>query len=196
MTEPTKAIFLSYASQNADAARRIGEALRQAGLEVWFDQSELRGGDAWDEMIRRQIAECALFIPIISTSTASRLEGYFRLEWTLADQRTQRMARTKTFIVPVCIDATPESGSTRAQPPECREIRRVLRTCGDARNFRSHFTARHAAAGVAATSDHCTGAGRGSACSRLQQSPSPLCSVWPMSECGRRRLRSPVCRSH
>jgi TolB-like protein/Tfp pilus assembly protein PilF len=111
MTESTKAIFLSYASQDAHAARRIGDALREAGLEVWFDQSELRGGDAWDEMIRRQIAECALFIPIISATTASRLEGYFRLEWTLADQRTQRMARTKTFIVPVCVDATPESGS-------------------------------------------------------------------------------------
>ena len=111
MTESTKAIFLSYASQDADAARRIGAALRAAGLEVWFDQSELRGGDAWDEMIRRQIAECALFVPIISAATAARLEGYFRLEWTLADQRTQRMARTKTFIVPVCIDSTPESGS-------------------------------------------------------------------------------------
>jgi adenylate cyclase len=107
----TKAIFLSYASQDADAARRIGDALREAALEVWFDQSELRGGDAWDEMIRRQIAECALFVPIISAATAARLEGYFRLEWTLADQRTQRMARTKTFIVPVCIDATHESGS-------------------------------------------------------------------------------------
>jgi len=111
MTGSMKAIFLSYASQDADAARRIGDALRDAGLEVWFDQSELRGGDAWDEMIRRQIADCALFIPIISAATAARLEGYFRLEWTLADQRTQRMARTKTFIVPVCIDATRESGS-------------------------------------------------------------------------------------
>jgi TolB-like protein len=111
MTDSTKAIFLSYASQDADAARRIGDALREAGLEVWLDQSELRGGDAWDEMIRRQIAECALFIPIISATTAARLEGYFRLEWTLADQRTQRMARTKTFIVPVCVDATLESGS-------------------------------------------------------------------------------------
>jgi TolB-like protein len=92
-------------------ARAIGDALRSAGLEVWFDQSELRGGDAWDEMIRRQIAECALFIPVISGNTASRLEGYFRLEWSLADQRTQRMSRNKPFIVPVCIDTTPESGA-------------------------------------------------------------------------------------
>jgi len=55
-----KAVFLSYASQDAEAARRICEALRAAGVEVWFDQSELVGGDAWDAKIRRQISECAL----------------------------------------------------------------------------------------------------------------------------------------
>lgn len=32
------------------AAQRICEALRTAGIEVWFDQSELRGGDAWDHL--------------------------------------------------------------------------------------------------------------------------------------------------
>jgi hypothetical protein len=40
-------VFLSYASEDTDAAQRICEALRSAGIEVWFDKSELRGGDAW-----------------------------------------------------------------------------------------------------------------------------------------------------
>ncbi|MBI4626596.1 MAG: toll/interleukin-1 receptor domain-containing protein [Verrucomicrobia bacterium] len=66
------AVFLSYASQDADAARRICAALRAAGVEVWFDQSELRGGDAWDASIRKQIKECALFVPVISASTQAR----------------------------------------------------------------------------------------------------------------------------
>ena len=43
MSEPGKAVFLSYASQDAEAARRIGDALRAAGVEVWFDRSELTG---------------------------------------------------------------------------------------------------------------------------------------------------------
>ena len=75
----TQASFLSYASQDADVARRICAALRAAGLEVWFDQSELRGGDAWDASIRKQIKECALFVPMISDNTNAREEGY--LEW-------------------------------------------------------------------------------------------------------------------
>jgi hypothetical protein len=108
---PTGTVFLSYASEDVAAAERIAGALRAAGIEVWFDKSELRGGDVWDQKIRREIHDCALFIPVISANTASRQEGYFRLEWDLADQRTHRMARDRAFIVPVCLDATPGAGT-------------------------------------------------------------------------------------
>jgi TolB-like protein/tetratricopeptide (TPR) repeat protein len=106
MTEASKAVFLSYASQDADAAKKICAALRAAGIEVWFDQSELRGGDIWDRNIRREIRDCALFIPIISEHTQERLEGYFRREWKLAIERTLDMADQKQFLVPVVVDAT------------------------------------------------------------------------------------------
>jgi len=101
-----KAVFLSYASQDAEAARRICEALSKTGIECWLDQSELRGGDAWDQKIRKQIRACALFIPVISAATQARREGYFRLEWHLADQRSLLMASGTPFIVPVGIDGT------------------------------------------------------------------------------------------
>ena len=103
MNPANPAIFLSYASQDADAARRICETLRAAGLEVWFDQSELRGGDAWDASIRKQIKECALFVPIISHNTQTREEGYFRLEWKLAVDRSHLMADNKAYFVPVVL---------------------------------------------------------------------------------------------
>ena len=99
----SNAIFLSYASQDAGTARRICDELRSAGLEIWFDQSELRGGDAWDASIRRQIKECSLFVPIISEATNSRSEGYFRLEWKLAVDRSHLMADDQLFFMPVVI---------------------------------------------------------------------------------------------
>src|SRR5499427_1892176 len=89
---PTGAVFLSYASQDAEAAQKICEALRAAGIEVWFDQSELRGGDAWDRKIRDQIRHCSLFIPIISAHSQARLEGYFRREWKFAVERKRDIA--------------------------------------------------------------------------------------------------------
>ena len=107
MTEPSHAVFLSYASQDAQAAQRICEALRAAGIEVWFDQSELRGGDAWDTSIRKQIKTCALFLPVISHTTHDRDEGYFRLEWKLAVDRTPSDGiATDAFLLPVVIDDT------------------------------------------------------------------------------------------
>jgi TolB-like protein/Tfp pilus assembly protein PilF len=108
VTEPSHAVFLSYASQDAEAAQRIAEALRAAGIEVWFDQSELRGGDVWDQTIRKQIKACALFIPVISRHTHERREGYFRLEWRLAVDRSNLISATQAFLLPVVIDDTRE----------------------------------------------------------------------------------------
>ena len=106
MAEQSKAVFLSYASEDQEAARRICDTLRAAGVEVWFDQSALRGGDAWDASIRRQIRSCALFLPIISANAHARQEGYFRLEWKLAVDRSHLMAGTRAFLLPVVIDGT------------------------------------------------------------------------------------------
>src|ERR1700751_5367126 len=99
MSESSKAVFLSYASQDADAARRICESLRAAGIEVWLDQSELRGGDAWECAIRGKINCCPLFLPVISANTSTRAEGYFRLEWKLAVDRSHLIAAERPFIL-------------------------------------------------------------------------------------------------
>jgi TolB-like protein len=120
VTDPGKAVFLSYASQDAKAAQQLCNALRVAGVEVWLDQSELRGGDAWDALIRRQIKDCYLFVPIISANTQSREEGYFRREWNLAVARTLDMSEGRAFLLPVVTDAT--SDSQALVPEKFREV--------------------------------------------------------------------------
>jgi TolB-like protein len=111
----TVSVFLSYASDDREAARSIGDALTSFGLDVWLDQSELGGGDAWDQKIRKQIRECDYFMPIISARTEARLEGYFRREWRLAVERTLDMADDHLFLLPLVIDDTNEA---RARVPE------------------------------------------------------------------------------
>jgi adenylate cyclase len=120
VTESSHAVFLSYASQDAEAAQRICEALRATGIEVWFDQSELRGGDAWDQSIRKQIKTCALFLPVISQNTHARAEGYFRLEWKLAVDRSHLISADKAFLLPVVIDDTPDDDER--VPERFREV--------------------------------------------------------------------------
>jgi TolB-like protein/Tfp pilus assembly protein PilF len=111
LAERSHAVFLSYASEDAPAAQRIAEALRSAGVEVWFDREELRGGDAWDQKIRQQIRDCRLFVPIVSAHSEARLEGYFRREWKLASDRTDDIASEVPFLVPVVIDDTPNASA-------------------------------------------------------------------------------------
>jgi TIR domain len=132
VTDQNKAVFLSYASEDAEAAKNLNDALRAANIEVWFDQSELRGGDAWDQKIRRQIRDCALFVPIISAHTQSRPEGYFRLEWKLAVDRSHLMAAERTFLVPVVVDATTEPDAL--VPTQFRDVQWTSIRRGEWRN--------------------------------------------------------------
>ena len=108
---PRPSIFISYASENRAAARLLRDTLAASGLDVWYDENELGGGDAWDQKIRRQIRECTYFMPVISAQTEARREGYFRREWRLAVDRSHDMADDVMFLLPVVIDGTSEAGA-------------------------------------------------------------------------------------
>jgi len=129
MTTPRNAVFLSHASEDTAAAERICRALRAGGIEVWFDQNELRGGDAWDHHIRKQIHDCALFIAVVSAHSNARNEGYFRREWRLAVDRTHDMADDSAFLVPVVIDDTNEA--TARVPEAFRAVQWTHLPAGD-----------------------------------------------------------------
>jgi TolB-like protein/Tfp pilus assembly protein PilF len=129
VAEASHAVFLSYASQDAEAAQKIAEALRAGRIEVFLDQSELRGGDAWDQKIRKQIKTCALFIPVISRATHDRREGYFRLEWKLAVDRSHLMDAELAFLLPVVIDDTRDDDER--VPDRFREVQWTRLPGGD-----------------------------------------------------------------
>ncbi|HYN21763.1 MAG TPA: toll/interleukin-1 receptor domain-containing protein [Thermoanaerobaculia bacterium] len=105
---PSGAIFVSYASEDLEAASRLAEGLRAAGLEVWFDKNALQMGDDWARSIRRGIERCSLFLPVISRQAVSEenRRRYFWREWNDADDFARGMAPDEAFIVPVVIDDT------------------------------------------------------------------------------------------
>jgi hypothetical protein len=105
------AVFLSYASQDVAAVQKIRDALDAAGIDVWFDKRHLEGGDDFDQQIKKNIRSCSLFLPVISTQTQARHEGYFRLEWSLAVERAKLIAETVPFILPIAIDQVSDQGA-------------------------------------------------------------------------------------
>jgi len=105
---PPGAVFVSYANEDTDAAIRLTDGLRSAGLEVWFDKDALHMGDDWSRSIRRGIERCSLFLPLISQqalSEANRRRFFWR-EWNDAADFARGMAPDEVFIVPVAIDDT------------------------------------------------------------------------------------------
>jgi len=108
---PENAIFISYAREDLPAVQRLKAAMDAAGLVTWFDLDRLEGGDEFDRKIRANIARCSYFVPVVSATTQRRLEGYFRREWSYAVDRSLNIAEGAVFILPVCIDDTPEAAA-------------------------------------------------------------------------------------
>jgi hypothetical protein len=102
------AIFVSYAKEDLEAVQRLTKSFERAGLQIWFDKDRLEAGDQYDQKIRRNVKNCSLFLPVISRNTERRLEGYFRREWRLAEERALGIADNVPFILPVVVDDTPE----------------------------------------------------------------------------------------
>jgi hypothetical protein len=97
-------IFISYSSDDLPAARSLFADLEKIGGNVaWFDKSALKPGDNWERNILGAIQKCNLFLPLLSSNTEQRQEGYFRLEWDEAAERSRRIEGRK-FIFPIVID--------------------------------------------------------------------------------------------
>jgi hypothetical protein len=124
---PENAIFISYAREDLPAVQRLKAAMDAAGLTTWFDLDRLEGGDDYDHKIRANIGRCSFFLPVISATTQRRHEAYFRREWSYAVDRTRNLADGAKFIVPACIDDTPES---EALVPEQFKALHIVRMPG------------------------------------------------------------------
>jgi hypothetical protein len=61
-----------------------------------------------DAAIRRQIKNCALFLPIISANTCAR-RGLLPARVETAIDRSHLIAADRPFLVPVAVDGTPKT---------------------------------------------------------------------------------------
>ena len=106
-------IFISYMREDADAARRLYNAITGLGGDVWLDERQISPGDAWErEILARIRRTIKLFVPIISANTERAEEGYVFREWTEAVNRS-RSIPSRPFIVPVVIDDDYDGDASR-----------------------------------------------------------------------------------
>jgi hypothetical protein len=77
-------LFLSYASQDADRARRFSTDLRRPGIEPWMDD-ELKLAGRWSDEIEERVESCDFFLLLLSRATQEvDPKRFFPKEWRLA----------------------------------------------------------------------------------------------------------------
>ena len=75
-------IFISYSRKDINFARKLAEDLEKAGYDVWWDISDLRGGDDWVRLIPDAIQASDFFIVVLSPDSIA--SEWVRKEYTQA----------------------------------------------------------------------------------------------------------------
>jgi YVTN family beta-propeller protein len=88
-------VFISYSHQDQPFVERMAQQLRKSGTEVWIDHSNLSYGEKYPERIEKEIAGCAVFIPVMSAHSVNS-------EWVGKEHRWA--TRYKRTIMPVSLD--------------------------------------------------------------------------------------------
>ena len=76
-------VFISYARANKPAVDELVEHLRELGCDTWVDSALYGGQDWWQEILRR-IADCDVFIPIISHDALNSVACAREFDWAEA----------------------------------------------------------------------------------------------------------------
>lgn len=84
-------VFISYAREDSEAARRFYDHVQKPGIEPWLDTSDIEPGSQWGKVIEQEINESEYFLALISNKSLRKRSVQY--EWKLALNE-----ETKPFI--------------------------------------------------------------------------------------------------
>lgn len=89
-------IFISNASEDKDFVRPLAEALRDRGLDVWYDDYALKVGDSLRGSIDKGLSNCRYGVVILSTD-------FFKKNWTRYELNglVMREMEGKKVVLPI-----------------------------------------------------------------------------------------------
>jgi len=93
-------VFISYARQDADAARKINEDLKRRGVDTWFDEESLLPGQNWRTAIKKAIKDSRFFLALLSSNSVTK-KGFVNKELREALELLDEFPESAIFIIPV-----------------------------------------------------------------------------------------------
>jgi hypothetical protein len=131
-TQPT--VFVAYASEDLEMARRLAEALRAADCTPWLDKDRLMPGQNWTQSIERAIEDADAFVACFSTRSVSK-RGQFQSELRHALECAEKRPLDDVFLLPVRLEhcVVPQRIAARVQyvdlfPDWERGVKRLVRS--------------------------------------------------------------------
>jgi hypothetical protein len=96
-------VFISYVRENSADVTRLVDALKAYKVEVWFDQTHLKPGDRWADVIRREISQGDFFIACFSTEFSMRRKTFMNEEITQAIEQLRQRPTDQPWFIPVLL---------------------------------------------------------------------------------------------
>lgn len=96
-------VFISYASEDYNSAKKIYDFLSCTNYEPWLDKEKLLPGQDWDLEIKENLSTADFIIFLISTTSLSK-RGYIQKEYKLARSLMEYKLNNDIYIVPVTLE--------------------------------------------------------------------------------------------
>ena len=82
-----KDVFISHASEDKEAfVRPLAEILQQYGVDVWYDEYELKLGDSISASITKGLIECQFGLVVLSPAFLRKNRTTFELQSLLSKE--------------------------------------------------------------------------------------------------------------
>lgn len=103
MNSTFEQIFISYAREDLDIAKKLYIDLANIGLNVWWDQESLLPGENWKKVISREIKQSRYFLALLSKNSLGK-SGFVQKELRIAHEVIEESPSNKVYLIPVRIE--------------------------------------------------------------------------------------------
>lgn len=93
-------VFLCHASTDKPKVRELYRYLRRRGINPWFDEEDLVGGQDWQVEIPKALATSDAIIICLTKNSVDK-EGYIQKEIKFALDKALEMPEGRIFLIPV-----------------------------------------------------------------------------------------------
>lgn len=98
-------VFLCYDTRDRDRVMNIQEQLHARNVGTWRDQQDLRGGEKWDQRIKKVLKDQVHYVLVLQTpNMLQRPEAYIHKEIAVALERQDRFDEGIPFLIPAILE--------------------------------------------------------------------------------------------